>query len=117
MNVPLTLYLSIGDLSSLAILLAIPSTALWLAYGIFIHPRFVSIKDVPGPKRESMLWGNMQAIFADEPGRSHIRWQEEFGGAVRYHGFLGVSSSISYLASQAPKFGIGRWGRVHGVKI
>ncbi|GAA5837435.1 hypothetical protein JCM5353_007110 [Sporobolomyces roseus] len=73
----------------LAIALAIPSTALYVAYGIFIHPHFVSIKNVPGPKRDSLFWGNMQAIFADEPGRSHIRWSEEFGGAVRYHGFIG----------------------------
>ncbi|GAA5876297.1 hypothetical protein JCM16303_007090 [Sporobolomyces ruberrimus] len=72
-----------------AIVLAVPATALWLAYSIFISPLQSSLRDVPGPERKSLLWGNMETIFAEQPGRSHIQWNEEFGGAARYHGFLG----------------------------
>ncbi|GAA6010303.1 hypothetical protein JCM11491_006257 [Sporobolomyces phaffii] len=76
--------------SLLAILaLSIPATGLYLAYSIFISPLRSSLRDVPGPDRASLLWGNMERIFESEPGRVHIELNEQYGGAVRYHGFLG----------------------------
>ncbi|GAA5932238.1 cytochrome P450 [Sporobolomyces koalae] len=80
----------------LAIVLAVPATAVWLAYSIFISPRWSSLRDVPGPPRKSLLWGNMETIFQDEPGRSHIQWNEQFGGAARYHGMLGAQRLVLF---------------------
>ncbi|GAA5974169.1 hypothetical protein JCM21900_003387 [Sporobolomyces salmonicolor] len=83
---------------SLAFLLlaAVVCTALYLAYWIFVAPRYSSIRDVPGPKRDSLLWGNMARIFADPPGETHKAWMDEFGGAARYGGHLGNQRLVLY---------------------
>ena len=33
----------------------------------------------------------MERIFASEPGKVHIEFNEKYGGATRYHGLYGVS--------------------------
>ncbi|GAA5968939.1 hypothetical protein JCM3765_002935 [Sporobolomyces pararoseus] len=71
------------------ILAIVPLTALWIAYSIFIGPLRSSLRDVPGPKPDHLLWGNMERIFGSEPGTVHIEFNEKYGGAVRYHGLLG----------------------------
>ncbi|CEQ41993.1 SPOSA6832_03754 [Sporobolomyces salmonicolor] len=83
---------------SLAVLLlaAVVCTALYLAYWIFVAPRYSSIRDVPGPKRDSLLWGNMARIFADPPGKTHKAWMDEFGGAARYGGHFGNQRLVLY---------------------
>ncbi|GAA5831678.1 hypothetical protein JCM3766R1_004976 [Sporobolomyces carnicolor] len=73
----------------LAIALSVPATALWLAYSIFVTPLRSSLRNVPGPERDSLLWGNMERIFASEPGKVHIEFNEKYGGATRYHGLYG----------------------------
>ncbi|GAA5882286.1 hypothetical protein JCM1840_005437 [Sporobolomyces johnsonii] len=88
---PLFSYALAHPFHSLAfgLLTAVACTALRLAYSIFVSPRYSSIRDVPGPKRDSILWGNMARIFADPPGKTHKAWMDEFGGAARYGGMFG----------------------------
>ncbi|BGP01286.1 hypothetical protein NBRC10513v2_002238 [Rhodotorula toruloides] len=74
-------------------LLALPAFLLGLlvknAYKVFLAPHFSSLRSVPGPRPDHPLWGNLQSLIDEEPGKAHARWTEEFGGAVRYRGLLG----------------------------
>ncbi|GAA6058936.1 hypothetical protein JCM10212_002888 [Sporobolomyces blumeae] len=77
-----------GTLGALVLALA-PLSIVYLAYAVFVRPARSSLRHVPGPERQHLLYGNMTTIFDEEPGISHARWHDEFGGAVRYHGLLG----------------------------
>ncbi|BGP23308.1 hypothetical protein JCM10295v2_002203 [Rhodotorula toruloides] len=73
--------------------IALPAFLLGLlvknAYQVFLAPHFSSLRSVPGPRPDHPLWGNLQRLIDEEPGKAHARWTEEFGGAVRYRGLLG----------------------------
>lgn len=54
-----------------------------------VRPSFSYLRDVPGPERDSVLWGSLPKILEAEPGRPGVEWMEEFGEVVRYTGFFG----------------------------
>ncbi|GAA6043615.1 hypothetical protein JCM8097_008290 [Rhodosporidiobolus ruineniae] len=54
-----------------------------------VRPHYSPLRDLPGPKRDHLVWGNLARIFEEEPGVSHKRWMKEFGGAVKYGSFTG----------------------------
>ncbi|GAA6058942.1 hypothetical protein JCM10212_002894 [Sporobolomyces blumeae] len=72
-----------------SILLLVLVTIVYVSYSLFVYPSRCSVRHVPGPARDDLLYGNMQRVLDDEPGVVHTQWQEEYGGAVRYHGILG----------------------------
>ncbi|GAA5969353.1 hypothetical protein JCM8115_003109 [Rhodotorula mucilaginosa] len=67
----------------------------WIGYVAYIllytllHPHLSNLREVPGPKRESFLWGSLPTILEAEPGRPGVKWMDEFGSVVRYTGFFG----------------------------
>lgn len=73
-------------------LTATVSLALYAAYvylAALVRPSFSYLRDVPGPDRDSVLWGSLPKILEAEPGRPGVEWMEEFGEVVRYTGFFG----------------------------
>lgn len=76
----------------------------WIGYVAYIllytllHPHLSNLSEVPGPKRESFLWGSLPTILEAEPGRPGVKWMDEFGSVVRYTGFFGCVASSSSLS-------------------
>ncbi|KAF9162760.1 hypothetical protein DFQ26_003249 [Actinomortierella ambigua] len=76
--------------STLGSLVALLTT--WILYKTYIYPNFLSpLRHAPGPpdpKRFMPLMGHMVEILKEEAGAPHLRWIEQYGGLVRYKGFL-----------------------------
>lgn len=53
------------------------------------------LRDVPGPKRQSFLLGSWKDFFQQDLITLCLKWMDEFGGVVKIHAFLGVSSRTS----------------------
>ncbi|GAA5887361.1 hypothetical protein JCM6882_002506 [Rhodosporidiobolus microsporus] len=62
--------------------------ALWL-YRIFLSPLFSTLRQLPGPKPEHPVWGNVRQVITQEPGVAYRQWTDEYGGAVRFRHLLG----------------------------
>ncbi|GAA5896422.1 hypothetical protein JCM6882_001009 [Rhodosporidiobolus microsporus] len=79
--------------------LVLASTASFILYFAAltcIRPFTSSLRDVRRPRSESWLFGVLPMILEEEPGKSHVRWMDEYGGAVRYKGFLGEQRLVIY---------------------
>ncbi|GAA5935942.1 uncharacterized protein JCM15063_001855 [Sporobolomyces koalae] len=63
--------------------------ALLWSWRIFLLPKLSPLRDVPGPECVHSIYGNMGELSMKPPGRAHVDWTEQFGGAVRYRGLLG----------------------------
>ncbi|KAJ7187843.1 cytochrome P450 [Mycena filopes] len=50
----------------------------------------ISVADIPGPKPDSFLLGNQVEVFQNQAAYAEFKWQEQFGGVVRYKGILGT---------------------------
>ncbi|GAA5826477.1 hypothetical protein JCM11251_002387 [Rhodosporidiobolus azoricus] len=84
-------------LSALYLLLAsVLSTIVYFLVLTLVRPYRSSLRDVRGPPSESFLFGVLPTILKEEPGKSHVRWMEEYGAAVRYKGFLGDQRLVIY---------------------
>ncbi|KAF9265908.1 cytochrome P450 [Marasmius fiardii PR-910] len=58
-----------------------------LAYKEYTSPN----RYLPGPARTSLVYGNLNEIFAAENSVMHEKWVEEYGPTIRYYGFLGMT--------------------------
>src|ERR1700753_2117980 len=47
-------------------------------------------RDLPGPKSESLIWGNIKRIFSAEPAVTEEAWEAEFGHAFVYRTLFSV---------------------------
>lgn len=56
------------------------------------HVSFL-LKNVPGPKAPSWLWGSEWQIHESAPGAPYIKWKQQYGDVIKYKGALGVSVS------------------------
>ncbi|GAA5881060.1 hypothetical protein JCM3774_002999 [Rhodotorula dairenensis] len=75
-----------------ALLSAIGTGIGYVAYILLytlLFPRLSHLREVPGPARESFLWGSLPTILEAEPGRPAVEWMDKYGSVVRYTGFLG----------------------------
>lgn len=59
---------------------------MWLC---LIKPSFSKLRNIPGPRPTSFLWGNVQRILDEEPGVAHLEWTDKYGGVVKYRGAFG----------------------------
>ncbi|GAA5992389.1 hypothetical protein JCM10908_000458 [Rhodotorula pacifica] len=76
-----------------ALLSAISSLLAYIAYILLftlLNPSlFSNLREVPGPTRQSFLWGSLPEILEEEPGKPGVRWMDEYGSVIRYTGFFG----------------------------
>jgi hypothetical protein len=87
------------------------------AYGLYRLAKFIyseltsPLRDFPGPKSPSLLYGNFKEIYeavritiflldlfidtiVQENSVLHEKWVEEYGSTLKYKGILGVRSTI-----------------------
>lgn len=55
-------------------------------YGEITSP----LRDLPGPKSKSWIYGNFKEIWEAENSVLHEKWVEEHGPTIQYAGFLGL---------------------------
>ena len=53
--------------------------------------KHLALRDVRGPKRSSILTGNLQDLYGIG-GLHHLEALSEYGGVAKVHGILGVST-------------------------
>ncbi|GAA6004161.1 cytochrome P450 [Rhodotorula paludigena] len=81
---------------AVAIVALVLSTAVYYILASLVRPHFSSLRDVPGPPRDHLLWGNVARILQEEPAVAHKEWQEKYGSVARYHGFFGAQRLVLY---------------------
>ncbi|KAF9020787.1 cytochrome P450 [Hymenopellis radicata] len=55
------------------------------AYQYYSSP----LRRLRGPEMPSLLWGNMQEIWAADPGALFGKWVKQYGAVITFTGFLG----------------------------
>ncbi|GAA5844473.1 hypothetical protein JCM9279_006317 [Rhodotorula babjevae] len=75
--------------AGLALVLAALSVPVYLLACCFVLPLVSSLRDLPGPQSDHLVFGNLARIFGGAPGEAHIAWQKEHGDAVRFQAFFG----------------------------
>ncbi|KAF9077282.1 cytochrome P450 [Rhodocollybia butyracea] len=68
--------------------------SLYGLYTLFDYIRFQinsTIKDLPGPSRTHLLWGNTGEIIASDAAVMHEKWVEEYGRTLKYNWIFGLS--------------------------
>ena len=53
--------------------------------------KHLALREVSGPKRTSILTGNLQDLYGID-GLHHLEALSEYGGVAKVHGILGVST-------------------------
>jgi hypothetical protein len=70
------------------------SVALYLVYLVIdflvIRPWFSALCYLPGPKSDSIIWGNLKSVINARPGMQHEAWEAEFGHVYSYSTMLSV---------------------------
>ncbi|KAF9529748.1 cytochrome P450 [Crepidotus variabilis] len=72
---------------SLLLLVGVLATA--VCYRVYLRYRRISISDIPGPKAESFILGNLRQYFQSQAGAIDFEWQEAYGDIVRFKGPFG----------------------------
>ena len=94
--------LSIGQVV-LYSFLGVLGSLLWKLRPFYIRPFTSQIRNLPGPRMKSLLWGNMKEIIDEDNSVPQERWVAEYGPTIMYRGFLGVrtltSSGVSHPQS------------------
>lgn len=90
-----------SDMAFLRLLLAAGTTVCF--YGIYklgrqlLGPYFSPLRDLPGPKSESFMWGSLGKLQTEEYIKMHEEWVEKYGKVIKYKGFSNVSSPTHFL--------------------
>lgn len=79
--------------SALAVTVLLSFAAVLLPYyfyQIILRPAYFSIlRDLPGPTRDSLLYGNLARIFEAPSGEGQAALIRDHGNVVKYGGFFG----------------------------
>ncbi|KAH9819016.1 cytochrome P450 monooxygenase [Melampsora americana] len=70
-----------------AICLSAVFTLLGLVYKLFLKPLLSPLSQLPGPKNDSILFGNLSVTLGPEGGLR--QWHKEFGPSLRLRGYFG----------------------------
>ncbi|PIL29246.1 cytochrome P450 [Ganoderma sinense ZZ0214-1] len=81
--------LSIGQTAWLT-LLGILGLLLWKLRPFVVRPFTSQIRNLPGPRMTSLVWGNMKEILDEDNSVPQERWVAEYGSTIMYRGFLGL---------------------------
>ncbi|CCM03447.1 uncharacterized protein FIBRA_05580 [Fibroporia radiculosa] len=60
----------------------------WVAYVLFVKPRFSSLRSLPGPRNPSFLYGNLFQIYHKGNTELHEDWVERYGSTIRSKGWF-----------------------------
>ncbi|EGO00621.1 hypothetical protein SERLA73DRAFT_178475 [Serpula lacrymans var. lacrymans S7.3] len=60
-----------------------------LVYGLYRRYTRVSVADIPGPKSDSFLLGNLRELYQGQAGEADFKWQRQFGDLVRIKSAIG----------------------------
>ncbi|GAA5872942.1 hypothetical protein JCM8547_003270 [Rhodosporidiobolus lusitaniae] len=85
---------SLAKAGPLALLVWVAYFLLKLLFLTVVRPLRSSLRELPGPSSDAFFSGNLARIFDEEPGVSHLEWQNRYGGAVKYRGFFGEERLI-----------------------
>lgn len=55
-----------------------------IIHRLFIAPLSSQLRDLPGPKSKSLIWGNFKEINKAGPGELHAEWVREYGPTMSY---------------------------------
>ncbi|KAG9098412.1 hypothetical protein FS749_003864 [Ceratobasidium sp. UAMH 11750] len=76
-----------------------------------IRHQFSPLRQLTGPKNDSLIFGNMRRIFAALGSTLHEEWMEEYGTTFAYRGFLSSyrlfttdSRALSFIMTQSSTF-------------
>lgn len=87
------------------------STLLWAIPALFVAHRALKalkallaplssgLRNLPGPKNPSFLWGNLKEIFEGTNSSVQEAWLEKYGHVIRYRTAFGVRLSDPYCDS------------------
>ncbi|KZS96665.1 cytochrome P450, partial [Sistotremastrum niveocremeum HHB9708] len=82
-----------------------------LIHRLFIAPLSSHLRDLPGPKPKSLIWGSFKEINDAGPGELHAKWVEEYGPTMSYKGVLNSgrfythdTRAVSYVLSHTDIF-------------
>ncbi|KAJ7169429.1 cytochrome P450 [Mycena filopes] len=86
--------------------------------------RFVSarlcLRHIPGPRSNSLLWGEEWNLYHDAPGSHYLEWHQQFGKVVKFRGACG-HQMLSITDERAVAFivgeGIYRFPKPDGVRV
>ena len=81
-------------------LLSVLGLLLWKLRPFIVRPFTSQIRNLPGPRMTSLLWGNIKEIIDEDNSVPQERWVAEHGPTIMYRGFLGVRTSILYIRSR-----------------
>jgi hypothetical protein len=70
--------------------IAVAGKDLYRLVRALLHPFFSPLKDVPGPKSNSAMFGHFKEILEADPGVLHEKWAKEFGPVLKYKMILNV---------------------------
>lgn len=59
-----------------------------------IHHRLttrLALRNIPGPKCSSWIWGEEHKLYYSTPGVHYVEWHRSFGSVVAFPGAFGVS--------------------------
>lgn len=83
----------------LGVVTALCLYSLLKAYRAFAKTLNSALRDLPGPRNASFLWGNVKEIQHAESRNVVLqeKWVEDYGHVMKYKGPLFVSSAFSKL--------------------
>jgi len=90
----------VDPLTTLGTVVALLSS--YIFYNTYFYPRFLSpLRFIPGPPNKSKhnkyglpFLGNFLDVIKDDAGAAHLRWIEQYGGILRYHGLFGAQTVL-----------------------
>ncbi|KAF9478118.1 cytochrome P450 [Pholiota conissans] len=71
------------------VLALLTATFLYGLYRLLQNFKRISVADIPGPNPESFIIGNLRQYFQSQAGEIDLKWQESYGGVVRFKGSFG----------------------------
>ncbi|KAJ2916319.1 hypothetical protein MD484_g4089, partial [Candolleomyces efflorescens] len=81
--------IKVADVVAQSLLAALGSTAVYLGYQVYRQKTRFSLANVPGPKPDSFILGNLCEIFQSQAGVPDFKYQKLYGDVVRVHGIFG----------------------------
>ncbi|KDQ16690.1 hypothetical protein BOTBODRAFT_106698 [Botryobasidium botryosum FD-172 SS1] len=98
-------------------------TIAWILVGLYAAPKIAGglqslfqplsspLRNLPGPKKYNLLWGNLKEIFQSEGPKVQEGWIKEFGPVIRYRIAFGKhrlfttdTRAVTHILSHAYKF-------------
>ena len=71
----------------------------WKFIKFWTWPLSSPLRDIPGPERENIFFGNLGEIRRNQSSVLHEEWVKKYGKVVVYKGFMNVSLRIYKISA------------------